>query len=53
MLSVVQREDKAAAWKLPGINHPQDIFAPDFEQSETHTLAVSLSIDLTKVSCYG
>ncbi|KAG7387618.1 Nuclear cap-binding protein subunit 1 [Phytophthora pseudosyringae] len=42
-------EDKAAAWKLPGINHPQDVFAPDFEKSETHPLAVSLSIDLAKL----
>ncbi|GMF33755.1 unnamed protein product [Phytophthora lilii] len=42
-------EDKAAAWKLPGVNHPQEIFAPDFEKAETHALAVSLSIDLTKV----
>ncbi|KAH7473996.1 Nuclear cap-binding protein subunit 1-B [Phytophthora ramorum] len=42
-------EDKEVAWKLPGINHPQDIFAPDFEKSETHALAVSLSIDLAKL----
>ncbi|KAE8912160.1 hypothetical protein PF005_g5384 [Phytophthora fragariae] len=42
-------EDRAAAWKLPGINHPQELFAPDFEKSETHTLAVSLSIDLAKL----
>ncbi|KAG1691583.1 hypothetical protein DVH05_026878 [Phytophthora capsici] len=42
-------EDKDAAWKLPGINHPQDVFAPDFEHSETHPLVVPLSIDLTKL----
>jgi nuclear cap-binding protein subunit 1 len=42
-------EDKQAAWKLPGVNHPQEIFAPDVEKAETHALAVPLSIDLTKL----
>ncbi|CAH0487587.1 unnamed protein product [Peronospora farinosa] len=42
-------DDKTAAWELRGVSHPQDVFAPDFEKSETHAFAVSLSIDLTKL----
>ncbi|CAH0473678.1 unnamed protein product [Peronospora belbahrii] len=42
-------DDKVAAWKLPGVSHPQEVFAPDFENAETHTLDVSLSVDLAKL----
>ncbi|RLN50170.1 hypothetical protein BBJ29_006130 [Phytophthora kernoviae] len=45
-----QDEEKAAdKWNLPGVSHPQDLFAADVETAETHALAVALSIDLTKL----
>ncbi|KAG7389401.1 Nuclear cap-binding protein subunit 1 [Phytophthora boehmeriae] len=45
-----QDEEKAAnKWNLPGVSHPQELFAADFETAETHALSVSLSIDLTKL----
>ncbi|CEG38535.1 nuclear cap-binding protein [Plasmopara halstedii] len=42
-------DNKAAAWKLPGINHPQDMFSSSFESAVSHELAVSLSIDISKL----
>ncbi|KAF1784730.1 Nuclear cap-binding protein subunit 1 [Phytophthora cactorum] len=48
-LNAIRNGEGDDKWKLPGINHPQDVFASDIESSETHTLAVSLSIDLSKL----
>ncbi|KUF90337.1 Nuclear cap-binding protein subunit 1-B [Phytophthora nicotianae] len=48
-LNAIRNGEGDDKWKLPGINHPQGVFASEFESSETHTLAASLSIDLTKL----
>lgn len=41
--------DKTTAWIRSWIHRPQAIFAPEFEHATSHTLAVALSIDLTKL----
>ncbi|TDH69640.1 hypothetical protein CCR75_002823 [Bremia lactucae] len=43
-------DDKA--WIVPGMRHPQESFALEFEHATPHALTLSLSIDVTKLDSH-